>query len=462
MTTPTRVYKFTQHLKHPDTGDTLCDLDALKLALSEHQTVKKWAVILHDEDRGADHVQGVLATVKDVSPATIARWLDLPEQAVQRARGGRAALVDCLRYLTHEDPHQHETLGKVRYSDDRVHASSGWDWRAEVDEAMEARLSGRSRGRSRSLAVAVTKGMSVREAVRRGATSVNPLRRNRAAYLLSAPLPPMRFTYVVAGRDTVLRDTIALGLARQLAGEPSGVCELPFSADEYDGERVILWRDFAWDNEAPRVRDWTGLDTASLFATSPSPRQIPTKHGMTQFVHDHLVVSGATFEDVRENLERACWVPRGFARNAMGHQYAVDPHAERTSFLHLPIRLPFTDDTLSIHVNAAVIGVGNYREVKALGEFRLGLVGALEKARSVQPPESRRELEDAILSRQFEPLNEARELMAGALATSTDDDFSDILDGLGERIPNDEFDTATTAPRAETNGEFNAPAQPSN
>lgn len=213
MTTPTRVYRFTQHVRHPETGELLCSLDRLKSELSERRTIKKWAVILHDEDAAADHVQGVLATEKDISPETIARWLDLPDRAVERVRGGRAGLVDCLRYLTHEDAEQ-QALGKVRYPDEKVHASPGWDWRAEVDEVMERRLSGGSaRGRSKSLAVAVTNGMSVREAVRRGATSLNALRRNRAAYLLTAPLPAMRFTYAVTGRDSVLRDTIALGLA---------------------------------------------------------------------------------------------------------------------------------------------------------------------------------------------------------------------------------------------------------
>lgn len=429
MTTPTRVYRFTQHVRHPETGELLCSFDRLKSELSERRTIKKWAVILHDEDAAEDHVQGVLATEKDISPETIARWLDLPDRAVQRVRGGRAGLVDCLRYLTHEDPYQHQTLGKVRYPDDKVHSSPGWDWRAEVNELMERRLSGGSaRGRSKSLAMAVTNGMSVREAVRRGATSLNALRRNRAAYLLTAPLPPMRFTYAVTGRDSVLRDTIALGLARQLAGDPAGVCELPFSADEYDGERVLLWRNLARP-EGQSMRGWDNLDVASLFALSPSPRHVPTRYGMTQFVHDHLVVSGEDFESVQRRLQR-CLYSLSEVDKLMG---VTDPDAERTSFLHLPIRLPFTNDTLSIHVNAAVIGVGDYREVEALGNFRLGLVDAMNKARHVQPPEARRELEGQILARQFAPVNEARELIANELTASTDD-FSDVLDGLGERI----------------------------
>ena len=423
------MYRFTQHVRHPETGELLCSVDRLTSALAERKTIKKWAVIVHDQDAAEDHVQGVLATDMNVDPEKIARWLDLPDRAVERVRGGRAALVDCLRYLTHEDPYQHQTLGKVRYPDEKVHASPGWDWRGEVDEVMERRLSGGSaRGRSKSLAMAVTNGMSVREAVRRGATSLNALRRNRAAYLLTAPLPPMRFTYVVAGRDSVLRDTIALGLARQLAGDPAGVCELPFAADEYDGERVLLWRNLVRP-EGQSMRGWDNLDVASLFALSPSPRHVPTRYGMTQFVHDHLVVSGEDFESVQRRLQR-CLYSLSEMDKLMG---VTDPDAERTSFLHLPIRLPFTNDTLSIHVNAAVIGVGDYREVKALGQFRLGLVDAMTKARHVQPPEARRELEGQILARQFAPVNEARELIANELTASTDD-FSDVLDGLGERI----------------------------
>ncbi|MDU5248075.1 MAG: hypothetical protein E6180_07150, partial [Varibaculum cambriense] len=166
----TRVYRFTQHVRHPETGELLCSVDRLTSALAERKTIKKWAVIVHDQDAAEDHVQGVLATDMNVDPEKIARWLDLPDRAVERVRGGRAALVDCLRYLTHEDPYQHQTLGKVRYPDEKVHASPGWDWRGEVDEVMERRLSGGSaRGRSKSLAMAVTNGMSVREAVGRGA-----------------------------------------------------------------------------------------------------------------------------------------------------------------------------------------------------------------------------------------------------------------------------------------------------
>ena len=177
------------------------------------------------------------------------------------------------------------------------------------------------------------------------------------------------------------------------------------------------------------MRGWDNLDVASLFALSPSPRHVPTRYGMTQFVHDHLVVSGEDFESVQRRLQR-CLYSLSEMDKLMG---VTDPDAERTSFLHLPIRLPFTNDTLSIHVNAAVIGVGDYREVKALGQFRLGLVDAMTKARHVQPPEARRELEGQILARQFAPVNEARELIANELTASTDD-FSDVLDGLGERI----------------------------
>lgn len=421
MSDPIRVYKMTQHLVNPGTGEPLYSVQQLQEALAR-RTIKGWAWVLHDQDVGGDHVAAVFWTHREVPPGKLAEWFGVPPQHVERVRGGRAGLVDEVRYLTHEDDAQ-QALGKVRYPDSAVQASPGWDWRAEVDDVMARRLaSGSNRQRSRSVEAAVGQGLSVRQARLRGGSVEGRLRRLRAAYLAAASPPPLRIVYYMFGGDDLGCEALGRGLATTLANnDPAGVFLGGGTYDHYDGEPVIFWPGVSPMDLVGGLR---AADLFSLLRPLPEPRLRDTRYGPSQLVHEHLVITGSAdadqFRRVLEQLYRQ-----------------ISSDARRDSYLHLPVVIPVSAESLAVQVNSGVLGEGAFDQYRELGSFRLAMAGAMDRVRLIPQPE-RTELEGRIVARQVAPILVAGAMVRGQLAPPPPDDLEAILAPIGERMAGSE------------------------
>lgn len=414
MVRPTRVYKLTQNVRNSRTGERLYSAEQLRRGL-DRRTIKGWAYALHDQDVGDDHLQAVWWTEREVPVETQADWFDVPPQQIQRVRGGRAGLVNELRYLTHEDDAQ-QALGKVRYPDSAIQATPGWDWRAEVDEAMARRAeSGSSRQRSRSVEAAMHTGQSVREARLRGGSVESRLRRMRAAYLAQASPPPLRIVYYLYGDDDLGCEALGRGLAGHLAGDHANVFVGGRSFDYYDGEPVIFWPN------ADPLAMMTGLGANGIFSLlRPLPERalVENRYGPTQLIHEHLVLAGRiSAETFRAQLAM------------LYGRLSLDPR--RDSYVHMPVLIPVAADSLAVQVNEGVLGEGPFEQYRQLGAFRLGLAEAMERVRFVEPAPARAALERRIVSQQVEPIVAAGAIVRGQLAASPPDDMEAVLAGIG-------------------------------
>ena len=100
----------------------------------DHKTIKRYAWICHNKDTFTEkeeakgkgkagelkgkHWHIVLDCPNSIPLSTIAKWFNVPENAVE-IPSGRGAFLDCVQYLTHSsDKCQDE--GKTLYPDDEV------------------------------------------------------------------------------------------------------------------------------------------------------------------------------------------------------------------------------------------------------------------------------------------------------------------------------------------------------
>ena len=145
-----RVFEVCQRAKHPKTNEILMTEKQIQEGLS-HKTITKSAYVLHDKDnyteedekknplliKGThkdDHYHIVMETkYNQMDTATIAKWFNVPENLVE-VKKGAGAFLDCVEYLTHENPKQQEK-GKHLYEDSEIHTN--FAFREELNRRKE-------------------------------------------------------------------------------------------------------------------------------------------------------------------------------------------------------------------------------------------------------------------------------------------------------------------------------------
>jgi hypothetical protein len=148
-----RVFNIMQYENHPETKEPLLCEEKIKDALA-HRTIKRWAYAYHDKDvysaldeeQNPEHIKGnvkpphwhicIEMGSNQAEIGTIAKWLGIPENFVDIAKGA-GAFLDIVKYLTHEDEKQ-QALGKYRYADGEIKAN--FDFRLELDRRSENKL----------------------------------------------------------------------------------------------------------------------------------------------------------------------------------------------------------------------------------------------------------------------------------------------------------------------------------
>lgn len=265
-----RIFNIMQYEKHPNTGEPLLNEDQIKIALS-HKTIKRWAYVAHDKDHYSDkdfdddpnhtidmvkpkHWHIVLECSQQLEVHTIARWFGIPENFVDCPKGA-GAFLDCVEYLTHENPHQQE-LDKYRYGDDEIKASAGFDFRNELDKRAERLLRYGKDVDERGAMIydILHNGMTLNQAYKRNAEilskNYNEFARARGLYLKNMDAPAMRINFYVWSKNG--------GDGKGLASRALARSFFPGKEDDeiffnltndtkfngYDGQPVIIWNDF--------------------------------------------------------------------------------------------------------------------------------------------------------------------------------------------------------------------------
>lgn len=200
------------------------------------------------------HVHIVAQCSTAVEVASIAKWFGIPENFVDVPKG-HGAFLDCVEYLTHENPKE-QAKGKHRYDDSEVVAS--FDFRAELT-ARAARREKYGNAVDRispadELKLHVMQdGWSVRRCREEDPLNYIKVRdqlpKLRLDYLADQPPCPARINLYVDGNGGlgkgVLADYIAHKMFPNVERPVFTVGNDPRVAfDGYDGEPVIIWDDW--------------------------------------------------------------------------------------------------------------------------------------------------------------------------------------------------------------------------
>lgn len=270
-----RVFNIMQYEKHPETGETLITEDKIKEAL-EHKTIKQWAYICHDKDvysekdekndttgkrKAGDkkprHWHIVCRCESALEVGVIARWFGIAENFVDVAKGkGAGAFLDCVEYLTHENPKQ-QALGKHLYPDKEVKAN--FDFRDELIKRTERKLRyGRDLDeKDRIRNEVLFHGMTIRDVIDKYPLQYQEdfryLEQCRLRYISTiAPMPKVRINYYIEGKGGMGKGLISKAIARALVDRDGTMNDddiyFEVGADKtsfegYDGQPVIIWND---------------------------------------------------------------------------------------------------------------------------------------------------------------------------------------------------------------------------
>lgn len=263
-----RIFNIMQYELHPETNEPLLNETQINVALS-HKTIKRWAYVAHDKDHYSDadfdsdpnktpdklkpkHWHIVLECSQQLESITIARWFGIKENYVDCPKGA-GAFLDCVEYLTHENPKQVD-LDKVKYEDREIVAN--FDFRSELDKRAERLLRyGKDLNEKDSLLMDVmVNGMTLKEAQKKApltfGNNYSLYSRARGIYLKAQPAPSLRLNFYVSskkggdGKGLVSR-AIARSLFPGVDDEELFFCVNPDTKfNDYDGQPVLIWNDF--------------------------------------------------------------------------------------------------------------------------------------------------------------------------------------------------------------------------
>ncbi|MEE8717220.1 MAG: hypothetical protein SOI24_09310 [Coriobacteriales bacterium] len=223
-------------------------IDELKDALAAHGGA------IPGPRRKPRHVHIVAQCSTAVEVASIAKWFGIPENFVDVPKG-HGAFLDCVEYLTHENPKE-QAKGKHRYDDSEVVAS--FDFRSEL--AVRAARREKYGSAADKISPAdelklhvMQDGWSVRRCRQEDPLNYIKVRdqlpKLRLDYLADQPPCPARINLYVDGNGGlgkgVLSDYIAHKMFPNVERPVFTVGNDPRVAfDGYDGEPVIIWDDW--------------------------------------------------------------------------------------------------------------------------------------------------------------------------------------------------------------------------
>lgn len=365
-----RVFNIMQYVVHPESGEPLLNEDTIKVALS-HSTIKEWAYILHDKDvySAADeednplHVQGekkpphwhIVLNCKNnaVEVGTIAKWFGIAENFVDIPKGmGAGKFLDCVEYLTHESARQRE-LGKHRYDDSEVKASSGFEWRRRLDRRNENKLKyGRDMSEEEQILYDVMyNGMTLREVEKKDPfcymNNVDKLLKYRLDYIRRMKPPKSRINYYIYGKGGIGKDLMSRSLARALFPDVEEDEDIFFvvgagnvTFEGYDGQPVIIWSD---RRSLQLVKTLGGKENFfNVFDTHPTKQRQNIKGSSISLCNVVNIVNGQEeYDEFLDNIVRI--------KNEDGEWVIGEDKGQ--SYRRFPFIIPLHDEYFDLMVN---------------------------------------------------------------------------------------------------------------
>lgn len=398
-----RVFAGSLRAFHDD-GTPWMTKDILLAALS-HKSIKRWGICLHDKDnytedeyhasieRNAgdpsapifqvgehkdDHWHFVAESGTSLDSAVLAKWLGIPENMIEFPTG-RGAFLDCIEYLTHENPKE-QAKGKHRYDDDEVITSDGFDFRTTLLKRSENKakygrdLDTKDQFRQDVLRYGKTLKQCFREDPVNYANDMAKLQKLRLEYLRMQKPPSTRMNFYVCGARSGEADAATTGhggigkglmcraLARSLFPNieddediyfPVGAMGSAFEG--YDGQPVIVWHD---RRAADLLKELKGRGNVfNVFETHPdsvSARQ--------NIKFDSIVLTNVV--NIVEGIEGYLTFLDGLAgeyRDREGKSHEAED--KNQSYRRFPFIIPVHEDDFDLMLNRGVVeNTSNFRE----------------------------------------------------------------------------------------------------
>lgn len=404
-----RIFNIMQYENHPETGEPLLNEETIITALA-HRTIKRWAYIRHDQDvysaldeeQNPDHIAGQYKpphwhiVIEMGSNATevnvIARWLKIPENFIEIAKGA-GAFLDCCKYLTHEDTKQ-QLLGKRLYEDSAVKAN--FPFRDELDKRAERQVRyGRDLNEKDAIRNEVLyRGMTLKTVVERYPIAyqndITFLQKCRLEYLMRiAPMPNFRINYYIEGKGGIGKNLASKALARVLnMGVADDECYFEVggqkvSFEGYDGQPVIIWND---QRAESLIQQWGRGEVFDIFDSHPTNARHNVKYGSIRLINRVNIVNG--IQPYKEFLDQLAGAYFDYSGEKA---YKEDPNQARRRF---PIILCLHEEEFDVLLNRGV--ADGTREFEQYYQY-LGVQGSFAQVAQRLEGPSRQRLETLML-----------------------------------------------------------------
>lgn len=402
-----RIFHVVSKTHNPETGEKYLDEEKIKDALN-HRTIKRWGYALHDKDvyneadeledpkhRAGEHkddhwhiVLEMKSNQQDVD--TIAKWFGIPANMIDIAKG-RGAFLDCVEYLTHENPKECGPVeaggnGKHRYADEEVFAN--FDFRAELDKRLVNKAKyGKDLTLQEQWRFDVRyNGKTLRECRLEDNVQFiedeKRLRELRIGYLSEQPAPSFRFNFYVQGRGGLGKGLMCRALARSLFPHLAGHDDdeiffetgAPGVAFEgYDGQPVIIWND---RRHTSLLKELKGRENVfNVFDTHPTRQRQNVKFGSISLVNTFNIVNSV--EPYDEFLD-------GLVARRKGENGDYEQEEDKgQSYRRFPFIIPLHEDDFDFLLNKGFMeGTAEFTEYIAYEHIRGNMQRIAERCKN--------------------------------------------------------------------------------
>lgn len=445
-----RTINICQYEKNPRTGANLHFSEENIVSAIDHKTIKQCAYILHDKDvyteeeetkciealsreydaLGSDvpdglskdqyikqeqwvhagepkprHWHVVARSDRAVELSVYAAWFGVPENQIDVPKG-RGAFMDCVEYLTHENPKQ-IVAGKHRYEDSEVHAN--FEFREELDRRALSRAKyGQDVDRKTELRLKVLDGeLTLRDVKKNYRLNYiqdrDTLMKLRLEYIQDATPPTVRHNFYICGGGGIGKGVASVLLAHSLYPDIKDEDDLLFRVgadgttfEGYDGQPVIIWDDCRSGDLFRKLGSRGNI--FNVFETSPHKQKQNVKFGAVNLINSvNIVNSVQPYKDFLNGLV-------GEYRDRAGELHTAENDEKAQSYRRFPFIMPLRADDFDILINKAYMeGGDNYSEYIKYQ----GIKGNFGKLIKAAPPGSV-VLED-VATGMVKPLVEARD-----------------------------------------------------
>jgi hypothetical protein len=430
--------KYTQ----PDIDDMCCRLREEcekkdikdETAITQYIEQNAWAKLGDDKN---NHIQMAVKCDYAMEFEQIARLLGVPQHLVKKVTG-KGALLDCTRYLTHEEEKQ-QKLGKHRYDDTEIHTSDSFaDWRKQLDNQEEdTKIYGAGRTQIEKAILDVQNGRKTINQCFREMDGIDydkakkRLISARGDYLEKrAVLPNTRLSFYVEGSGGIGKDTLCLLLSRALFPDIEHIEDIAHNVsdpriafDKYDGQPVIIWSDMRAGQFIGDFGRRAVIENFFEIHPKPNASSVNIKYGSTRLTHHFNIING--IEPYRVFIEGLA----GEYKDKNGIQHHAERHQLSQFFRRMPIIIPLRENDFDILINKGIFE--GTREYSQYIEYA-NMVGSFAKLQRLYGGDTPRIID--MSKPAIEPIIEAKTIVIEKCNNPeyTEDEKQEVLKDFGK------------------------------